>query len=173
MPNRLAALALAAAVVVPAPISARQQITPLGRSMVQYRSRDVSAVASYDYSQRTHDGAWLLIEFAVQARHRIAIHRSELTLVGVDERRYPLATQMQFLEDHGTLTRLLQNAAVSRRPLSSYFDTRPAARTIVFFASPGGAVTDSAVSNLDEVATGDLLFKSADGKWRQAAIACC
>jgi hypothetical protein len=37
--------------------------------------------------------------------------------------------------------------------------------TIRFFARPGSIVHDSAVSNLDEVATGDLFFTSPDGRW--------
>jgi hypothetical protein len=153
------------AVTALATIPVDGQVRQLGRAIVQFRSNEVSAVANYEYSQRNHDEPWLLIEFAVQARNRIAIHRDQLSLLGPDERVYPIATQPQFIEDHETLTRLLQNAEVWRRQLSSYFTTRPSMQTIRFFAQPGGIVHDSAATNLDEVAAGDLLFKSPDGRW--------
>ena len=159
-------LALATAVSASVALSAQGRIRQYGRAIIQYRSDEVSAVASYEYSQRNHDGAWLLIEFALQATERIAIHRSQLTLIGPDERTYQMATQPQFLDDQQTLTRLLQNARVWRRALEPYFVSRPAKQTIRFFSTPGGGVIhDSAVTNLEEVATGDLFFKSPDGKW--------
>lgn len=158
-------LALAAALSAVTILAAAGQVKQHGRAIVEYRSADVLAVASYEYAQRNHDGAWLLIEFAVQATRRIAIERDQLTLIGPGERRFPLATQPQYLEDQPALKRLLQNAAVWRRSFESYFTTRPTMRTIQFFSAPGGLVIDSAVTNLDEVATGDLFFKSPDGKW--------
>lgn len=136
-----------------------------GRAIVEYRSEAVKAVANYEYSQRNHGEAWLLIELAVQATERIVLHRSQLTLVRPDGRPVQVATQPQFLEDQQTLRRLFQNAVVWRRQLSPYFDTRPTARTIRFFSAPGGVVYDSAVANMNEVATGDVAFKSPDGAW--------
>jgi hypothetical protein len=166
MARRLLTMTLIGVVGASTAMSAIGRIKQHGRAIVEYHSEDVVAVASYLYSQRTHDGAWLLVEFAVQATPRIAVNRNELTLLGPGERTYPLATQPQFLEDSQVLTPLLQNAAIWRRPLSDYFSSRPAVRTIHFFAAPGGGVIqDSAVTNLDEVATGDLFFKSPDGKW--------
>ncbi len=156
---------LVAAVGASAAISAQGRIKQHGRAIVEYRSDEVAAIASYEYSQRNHDGAWLLIELAVQATERIAIHRNQLTLIGPDERTYPIATQPQFLEDQRTLTRLMQNASMWRRPLDGYFATRPTVQSIRFFSTSGGIISDSAVSNLDEVAMGDLLFKSPDAKW--------
>lgn len=165
MARLLLTLALSIAASAFAVLSAQGKVQQHGRAIVQYRSSEVSAVASYEYSQRNHNGAWLLIEFAVQATQRIAVHRDQLTLLGPDERVYPMATQPQFLEDQQTLVGLLQNARVWRRPLDSYFVSRPAMMTIRFFSAPGGVIHDSAVTNLDEVATGDLFFKSPDGKW--------
>lgn len=149
-------------------LSAQGQIRQVGRAIVEYRSPDVKAVAAYEYSHRTHAGAWLLIELAVESSARIAFHRDQLSLVGPDERVFPMATQQQFLDDHETLNQLLQNAIIWRRPLGSYFLTRPQP-TIRFFASPGGVVHDSAVSNRDQVAAGDLLFTSPDGRWAAGA----
>lgn len=158
------ALTLVAAVGVSAVIFAQGRIKQHGRAIVEYRSEEVAAVASYEYSQRNHDGAWLLIELAVQAKERIVLHRHELTLVGPDGRSYPVATQPEFLEDHQALTALLQNASMWRRPFDSYFRSRTV-KSIRFFSVPGSVVSDSAISNLDEVASGDLLFKSPDARW--------
>ena len=146
-------------------VAGQARVTQEGRAIVKFRRPEVTAVASYEYSQRTHDGAWLLIEFAVQAAERIAIDRNEISLQGPGESRVvPVATQEQFLEDHEELNKLLQNAVVTRRPLANFFTTRPQP-TIRFFSRPGGIVHDSAATNLDEVAAGDLLFKAPDGRW--------
>lgn len=155
----VAAVALASGI-----LSAQGRVKQHGRAIVEYRSPDVHAVAAYEYSQRNHAGAWLLIEFAVQASHRIAIHRDEFSLIRPNEEVVRLATQEQFLEDHQELTQLQQNAKIWRRPLNSYFRTPPLG-TIRFFTAPGAVVHDSAATNLDEVASGDLFFKSPTGRW--------
>jgi hypothetical protein len=165
MPRALIVVATAAVLTSAVTISASGRIRQHGRAIVEYRSDDVRAVAGYEYSQRHHDGAWLLIEFAVHATHRIAIDRDQLSLVVAEQRSVPLATQAEFLEDQQTLTRLLQNATIWRRPLSGYFVSRPPMPTMRFFSKPGGIVHDSVVTNLDEVAMGDLFFKSPDGRW--------
>lgn len=163
--HRLTALALSVGILCTSGyLFAQGRVEQHGRATVEYRSPDVNAVAAYDYSQRNHDGPWLLIEFGVQAAKRIVIHRDHISLLGPDERRVPVATQQQFLEDHDELNKLLQNAQIWRRPFNSYFAVRPQ-QTIRFFSKPGGIVHDSAVSNLDEVAVGDLFFKSPDGRW--------
>jgi len=51
-----------------------------------------------------------------------------------------------------------------RRPLTSYFNVR-LQPTIRFFSYSGKNVHDSFVTNPDEVASGDLFFKSAGGGW--------
>ena len=165
--RRLIALALSAGLFLTSGyyVSAQGRVRQHGRAIDEYRSPDVTAVAAYEYSQRNHDGAWVLIQFAVVTKERIAFHRDQFSLVRPDERRVPLATQQMFIDDQPVLTRLLQNAAIWRRPLDSYFRTRPQP-TIRFFSTPGRAIVhDSAVSNQDEVAAGDLFFKSPDGKW--------
>jgi hypothetical protein len=163
--RRLTALALGAVVLSASGyLSAQGRVKQQGRAIVEYHSPEVRAVAAYEYSQRNHSGAWVLIEFGVQAHKRIAIHRDEISLMTPDERKLPVATQAQFLEDHEELNRLLQNARIWRRPLDSYFVPKPL-QTIRFFAAPGQIVHDSAVSNQDEVAAGDLFFKSPNGRW--------
>ena len=163
--RRLTALALTAAVLCTSGyLSAQGRVRQQGRAIVEYRSPEVTAVAAYEYSQRNHGSTWLLIEFGVQSAKRIAIHRDEISLRGPDERTVPVATQQQFLEDHQELNRLLQNAQIWRRALDSYFVTRPK-HTIRFFSRPGQVVHDSAITNLDEVAVGDLFFKSPNGRW--------
>ncbi len=146
-------------------LSAQGRVRQHGRAIDEYRSPEVTAIAAYEYSQRNHDGAWLLIQFAVQTKERIAFHRDQISVLRPDEQRVPLATQQVFIDDQQELTQLLQNAAIWRRPLDSYFRTRPQP-TIRFFSAPGRAIVhDSAVSNLDEVAAGDLFFKSPAGRW--------
>lgn len=140
------------------------QLRQVGRAVIEYRSPTINAVAAYEYSRRNHDGAWVLIELAVLAKERIAIHRDQISILTPDERRIPVATQREFLEDQSTLNQLLQNAVVSRRPLELHF-TAPLHRTINFFSSPGSVVHDDFVTNRDEAATGDVLFKAPDGRW--------
>jgi hypothetical protein len=164
--RRLTLLALAAGVLCGSgDVAAQGRVKQQGRAIVEFRSADVAAVAAYEYSQRNHAGAWLLIEFAVQSQKRIAIHRREISLVTPDERRVPIATQQQYLDDAEELNGLRQNALIWRRPLDSYFAVRTQP-TLRFFSAPDGKVVhDSAASNQDEVPAGDLFFRSPDGRW--------
>ena len=151
-------------------LSAQGKVKQYGRATVEYRSDDVAVVANYDYSQKKHEGPWLLIDFAVQGRKGpIVIQRTQLTLQTPDEQTVPLATQQLFLQDSESLTPLLQNATMFRRSLDDYFPSRPAQRTINFFSQPGGIVHDSVMTHPDEVATGSLLFKAPKGRWQEGA----
>jgi hypothetical protein len=141
-----------------------QRIKQLGRAIVEYSSPDVKAVAAYEYSRRNHGGEWLLVQLAVQAAGRIAIERTQISLITPGERTVPLATQQEFLDGHDMINGLLQNATVWRRPLDSYFNTRTQP-TIRFFSYPGRNVHDSFVTNPDETAAGDLFFRSNAGGW--------
>lgn len=53
----------------------------------------------------------------IQARHRIVIHRNELSLIGPGEQTFNVATQPEFLADQPAVQRLLQNAVVLRQPV--------------------------------------------------------
>ena len=166
--SRPMTLTLAVALAATIAVSAQGKVKQYGRATVEYRSDQVAVVANYDYSQRSHDTAWLLIGFAVQGRKSpIVIQRSDLSLQTPDERTIPVATQQMFLEDSKILTPLFQNASIWSRTLDDYFPSRPAQRTVTFFARPGAIVQDSVSTHPDEVATGDLLFKAPDGKWPQ------
>ena len=162
--NRFVVVALCMGLLLSAEFVSAQRVKQLGRSIVEFTSPDVKAVAAYEYARRNHSGEWLLVELAVQAKKRIAIERSQVNLLTADERTIPLGKQEDFLEGHEMLNGLLQNASIWRRPLSPYFTTRTQA-TIRFFSYPGRNVHDSFVTNPDEVAAGDLLFKSTGGGW--------
>ena len=143
---------------------AQARLRQHGRATIEFSDRAIKAVAQYDYSQKNHDGPWLLIDIAVQARERIAINRDQLYLWTPDNRRVPLATQEQFLEAGNDMRQLLQNASVLRRPFGNYFTT-PVQETVQFFAFPGTIVHDSVVTNRDQVAAGPLFFKYREGNW--------
>lgn len=145
-------------------VAQQTRVTLEGRATVLVRGPEGNAVASWDYSRTNHNGPWLLIELAIQAKKRVAVDRNQITLLTPKEEIVRLATQPQFLEDQQTLTQLLQNARVTRKPLDLFF-TSPLQPTITFFSFPGRVVHDSFVTNQDEVATGDLLFKSPTGRW--------
>jgi hypothetical protein len=166
--SRLTIVALCMGLLLSAEFVSAQRVKQLGRSIVEFTSADVKAVAAYEYSRRHHSGEWLLVELAVQARKRIAIERTQINLLTADERTIPLGMQQEFLEGHEMLNGLMQNASVWRRPLSPYFTTRTQA-TIRFFSYPGRNVHDSFVTNPDEVAAGDLFFKSTGGGWPAGA----
>ena len=166
--SRLTIVAVSMGLLFAAEFVSAQRVNQLGHAIVEFRSPDVKVVAAYEYSRRNHSGEWLLIELAVQAKKRIAIERNQITVLTADERTIPLGMQQDFLDGHEMLNGLLQNASIWRRPLSPYFTTRPVA-TIRFFSYPGKNVHDSFVTNPDEVAAGDLFFKSAGGGWASGA----
>ena len=163
MPRPLSLVVLV--VCASALVAAQGRVKPYGKAIVEYKSPDALAVVNYEYSQRTHDGPWLLIEFALGTPHRVVIGRDQFSLVLPDERRLPLASHQQYIEESAIVTRLYQNAAVFRRPLSSYF-TSPLSLTIRFFPGKiGSLVQDTFATNVDEIAAGDLMFRHPDGKW--------
>jgi hypothetical protein len=166
MPRQVAALVFVIVAMASGALTAQGPVTHHGRAIVEYQTADVEAVAAYEYSQLNHSGPWLLVEFAVRATPHVRIHRDQFRLVSSDERTaVPLATQPQVLEGHAAVSQLLQNATVLRRSLAWYFTT-PAYRTIRFFAMPGRTVDPTAVTYRDEVAMGDLLFRSPEGNWK-------
>jgi len=162
--SRLTIVTLCLSLLFAAEFVSAQRVKQLGRSIVEFTSPDVKAVAAYEYSRRNHAGEWLLVQMAVQAKKRIAIERDQINLLTADERTVPLGKQQDFLEGHEMLNNLLQNAAIWRRPLNPYFTTRTLG-TIRFFAYPGSIVQSSFVTNPDAAAAGDLFFKSTGGGW--------
>lgn len=66
MCHRPLALAIVAILGATIAVSAQGKVKQYGRATVEYRSDEVAAVANYDYSQKNHQGPWVLVGFAVQ-----------------------------------------------------------------------------------------------------------
>jgi hypothetical protein len=140
---------------------------PNGRATVEYKDEKVQAVAIYDYSQRNHDGAWLLVQIGVALRERGAVKRESFSVVMPGGRTVPLATQEQFLADSQQITKLRQNARIFRRDVINYFPKSADGEFIRWFALPGdGTVRDPAIVPSEHgVVIGDLYFKSPTLRW--------
>ncbi|HZI78416.1 MAG TPA: hypothetical protein VFD69_02825 [Vicinamibacterales bacterium] len=140
---------------------------PNGRATVEYKDEKVQAVAIYDYSQRNHDGAWLLVQIGVALRERGAVKRDSFSVVMPGGRNVPLATQEQFLADSPQITKLRQNARIFQRDVISYFPKSADGEFIRWFALPGeGTVRDPAIVPSEHgVVIGELFFKSPTLRW--------
>ena len=140
---------------------------PNGRATVEYKDEKVQAVAIYDYSQRNHDGAWLLVQIGVALRERGAVKRDSFSVVMPGGRSVPLATQEQFLADSPQITKLRQNARIFHRDVISYFPKSADGEFIRWFALPGeGTVRDPAIVPSEHgVVIGELFFKSPTLRW--------
>jgi len=140
---------------------------PNGRATVEYKDEKVQAVVIYDYSQRNHDGAWLLVQVGVALRERGEVKRDSFSVVMPGGRTVPLATQEQFLADSQQITKLRQNAKISERPVLPYFPKSADGEFIRWFALPGeGTVRNPAIVPSEHgVVIGDLYFKSPTLRW--------
>ena len=140
---------------------------PNGRATVEYKDDKAQAVAIYDYSQRNHDGPWLLIQIGVALRERGDITRASFSLVMPDGRAVALATQEQFLEDATLTAKLRQNASIFQRPVLSYFPESATGESLRWFVLPGeGTVRSLAVIPAEHgVVLGELYFTSPTRRW--------
>ena len=140
---------------------------PNGRATVEYKDDRVQAVAIYDYSQRNHGGAWLLVQVGVALRERGAVKRESFSIVMPGGRVVPLATQEQFLADSAAIRLLQQNARIFRRDVIGYFPKSADGEFLRWFALPGdGTVRDPAIVPSEHgVVIGDLYFKSPTLRW--------
>ena len=138
-----------------------------GRATPEYSFGGVHVVANYDYSQRNHAGAWLLLDVAMASRERFVLHIDHVKVVTPQGRAIPVASQPMIINDSGAITQLLQNAKINRQSLITYFSQRDYVEKITFQSFPigGGIKSDEAVVDNDRVATGGMLFKNPDGKW--------
>ena len=138
-----------------------------GRATVEYKDEKVQAVVIYDYSQRNHDGAWLLVQVGVALSERGAVKRDSFSVTMPGGRVVPLATQEQFLADSPQITKLRQNAKIFERPVLPYFPKSADGEFIRWFALPGeGTVRNPAVIPSEHgVVIGDLYFKSPTLRW--------
>ena len=141
--------------------------TPNGRATVEYKDDRVQAVAIYDYSQRNHGGAWLLVQVGVALRERGPVKRESFSIVMPGGRVVPLATQEQFLADSAAIRQLQQNARIFRRDVIGYFPKSADGEPLQWFALPGdGTVRDPAIVPSEHgVVIGDLYFKSPTLRW--------
>lgn len=173
---RLAVAIVAAGVALsaaqrPSDDNAFPRTKPYGRATVLYEDSQVRAVAIYEYSQRHHDQAWLLVQFGVALSKRAVVPRGSFHIIMPGGRSVPLATQQQFLADGAQIQRFRQNAAILRRDLGSYFPKSGGGNgpgdVMRWVALPGeGLVRDPVVLPAEHaLAIGDLYFKSPTLRW--------
>jgi len=142
-------------------------ITMHGQANVEYRDDRVKCVAAYDYSQRYHDGQWLLIDFAIKTADRFLIQRRDFKIVTPEKREIAMASQQQYLDDARQITSLQQNARIWKRPLDVYF-TDPPLEPFRFFALPGqGTVVDEIVVGEYGASSVSLYFTTPGDHWEK------
>ena len=151
----------------PADDNAFPHTKPNGRATVEYKDEKVQAVAIYDYSQRNHDTAWILVQVGVALAERGPVKRESFSMVMPGGRTVPLATQEQFLADSQVITKLRQNARIFMREVIGYFPKSADGEYIRWFALPGeGTVRDPAIVPSEHgVVIGDLYFRSPTLRW--------
>ena len=150
----------------PADDDAFPRTKSFGRATVQYRDDMVQAVAIYDYSQRNHDQAWLLVQFGVALYQRAVVRRDSFQIVVPGGRAVRLATQEQFLDDGARIRQLRQNARIYQRQLLTYFPKSATGDIMRWVALPGdGIVRELLIPSEHGVAIGDLYFKSPTLRW--------
>ena len=150
----------------PADDDAFPRTKSFGRATVQYRDEKLQAVAIYDYSQRNHGQAWLLVQFGVALSERAVVRRDSFQIVMPGGRAVPLATQEQFLDDGARIRQLRQNARIFQQQLLAYFPRSATGDIMRWVALPGdGIVRESLIPSEHGVAIGDLYFKSPTLRW--------
>jgi len=169
------ALVLVAQALVTGPAASAQSasqrelanVRQLGSALAEYRDRRVRAVAAYYHSQRSHDSAWLLIEFGASSPEPLILRRTEFDVVTPDGDVVALATQRRWGADSERARLLLQQARTSRHQVRSYFPDVRGSESLRFFGRPenGETVIDAVQSGPDQVLLGDLLFESPTGAW--------
>ena len=140
-----------------------------GRATVEFQDDKVHGVAIYDYSQRNHDGRWILIQTGIAVQPRTTITRDNFQIVMPGGRVVPLPMQKQFLADSARITQLRQNATIYYRNVRSYFPRSTFTDTLRFFALPGeGTVREESFALEEEaVVLGDLYFTSPTLRWEE------
>jgi len=140
----------------------------IGRATSEYSHEGVHVVINYDYSQRNHNTAWLLVDVAAASRNRFVLHKTDVHLTTPDARELNVAPQERVIDDAAVITMLLQNASIFRRPLTSYFNQRGRVEAIRFQTTPPGkgTVSDESTVDNDHVTIGPVLFKNPEGNWK-------
>src|SRR5262245_240131 len=103
-----------------------------GRATPEYQNGGVHVVVNYDYSQRNHKTAWLLVDMAMASRRRFVLHQDHIKLLTPGGRELPVAPQSAIIDDSAKVTMLLQNARIFRQELVSYFSQRDVLEPIRF-----------------------------------------
>src|SRR5689334_769509 len=103
-----------------------------GRATPEFYYQGLQVVANYDYSQRNHKGAWLLIDIAAASRQRFVLHKGDLKVITPSGREIGVAPQQTMISDAPRITELVQNARIWRRNLISYFNIRTVIEPIRF-----------------------------------------
>jgi len=163
----LVASAALAAQSRPADDKAFPRTKSFGRATIQYQDDTAHVVALYDYSQRNHDGAWLVVQTGVSVKKRTTISRENFQLAMLDGRMVPLPSQQTFLADSQQITKLRQNARIFDKDVKPYFPASTHTDLLRFFALPGEGTVRTLSFVLEEraVVTGDLYFKSPTLRW--------
>jgi hypothetical protein len=139
-----------------------------GRATSEYRHQGFHVVINYDYSQRNHSGAWLLIDIAMASTNRFVLHRDNFSISTPDGRIVKMATQEAVTADGPGLTSLAQNSKIHRQNLDGYFSQRSAREKLLFFSFPfERTLSSEAIVDNDRVTTGALLFRSPEGRWAE------
>jgi hypothetical protein len=139
-----------------------------GRATIEYRHQGLTVAANYDYSQRNHEGPWLLIDVALGSNTRFVLHRDNFHLVTPAGQTIRLASQTQGEADPNGINMLIQNARIHRQNLDGYFSQRNSREPIRFFSLPfARSISNEAIVDNDRVTLGPLLFQSPDGKWSE------
>lgn len=115
-------------------------VRTLGRALSEFNDDRIQVAAAYYYSQDNHDSRWLLIELGALGQQTTTINRDQIELVTPAGRVVPLATGA-LGGRCGTQSLLLQQAAMSRHPVESYFKVMNGRRRLRFFTRPPGAGT--------------------------------
>ena len=140
--------------------------TRLGRATVQFRDSQLQVVLNYEYSQRNHDSAWLLMDFGARSEKRLVLDREHFKLVSQSGEWFPVASQRHFVDAARQIQSLRQNASVWRRDLGSYLGALNQRERLKFFALPGeGVVITGALLDKDRNTFGELYFEMPRGSW--------
>ena len=159
-------LGMAFAVVLPVATQDFPNTKELGRAAIEYRDDTVHLVAAYYYSQLNHETRWLLIETGLTTEIRTTIPREAFWLISPAGIKVPLAAQERFSRETEQTRLLLQNVALVRHNLRSYFNRRPRVEPLRFFSLPPGPLVQSNVRvDRFRLVTGDLFFEAPTGVW--------